>query len=110
MKRLAGTPPDVPALKGDSARCRVLQAGDQAGKRGLPASRLADEADALPCFDRESHAVYGVEIARFASFFGPHAPQRIPNPSYPSTLADRELLQEVDDLEQGHQRGYRQAT
>src|SRR3954451_3550226 len=98
---------DVGAPQADGARGRLDEAQDAVADGRLAAARLADEPDDLARGDRERHPVDGVDHATAAA-----ARQAAP---------EREVLDEVDDLErllahgrhpagQGSSPGWKQAT
>ena len=76
---------DLAAVEVDRARRRVHQAQQQAGGRGLAATRLAHEAERLAAHDVERDAVDGLD--------GADLPAEEPG-------VDREVLVEVADLHQ----------
>src|SRR5947199_2231158 len=77
---------DVLALEGDLARGRLDQSQDRAAGGGLAAARLAHEPQRLARHDVERHVVDGVDPRHLAR---------------EETAADREVLLEVLDLEEG---------
>ena len=73
------------ALERDLSRCRLQEAGQQAGSGALAAPRLTDNRECLALLDREVHSIHRLNR--------PHLPTQNPG-------ADREVLDQSFDNDQ----------